>query len=323
MNLSRSILFKRLKIEVGQRIDLLISLLFFSSYHEAFSFPLECTSETWFVRFSMANELLFFILLGKSLLEFPLNERFFLIRFRFIIIMVFFGGTFTALSTQSPAWAQPHGLVDGPSSQSGFSLETTLYDLSCSPSCLVQIGHNGSLWWAFGVDWSRHSAWKTCWHGSTPVTGMSRFLMMDRNPQGDFCERYLLHNPHLNELEATCCALVELLFQSRTGSGTSTESMLLVVPLLQLQASAESDVVSLALSEGCRIGWTGLDRKKRRFEKFRLGSESPMSEQDENEHPVPTFLDVPGGWLRIWSAERVEKHFTHWSKQETEHNRRC
>lgn len=76
------------------------------------------------------------------------------------------------------------------------------------------------------------------------MTGMSLFLMMDRDPQGDFCEMYLLHNPHLNVLEATTrCA-------SRSGSGTSVESMLLGVSLLQLQASAESDVISLALSEG-------------------------------------------------------------------------
>lgn len=219
--------------------------------------------------------------------ELPLNERLFLILFLFIIIMVFLGGTLTALSTQSPTWAHPHCLVDdGPSSQNGLSLNTTLCDLSCSPSCLVHTGQGGSLRWAFGVDWSRHSAWKTCSHGSTPVTGMSRFLKMDREPQGGFCEMYLLHKPHTNVLEAARCALVELwLSQART---TSIESMLLVLPLLQLQASAESDVVPLALPE-C-IGWTGLDKKNRRFEKLRLGSESPMSEQD-------------GSCLRAWSAE--------------------
>lgn len=43
-----------------------------------------------------------FIFLGEYLLELPLNERFFLILFLFIIIMVFLGGKLTALSTQSP-----------------------------------------------------------------------------------------------------------------------------------------------------------------------------------------------------------------------------
>lgn len=234
---------------------LMISLLSVSSYHWAFPFPLECTSDTWF---SMVNELLFLIFLGESLLEFPLKERFFLILFLFIITMVCLGGTLTALSTQSPAWAHPHCLVDVPSSQSGLSLRPILCGLlECSPSCLMHTGQGGSLLLVFGVDWSRHSAWKTCWHGSTPVTGMSLFLMMDRDPQGDFCEMYLSHNPHLNVLEATTrCA-------SRSGSGTSVESTLLGVPLLQLQASAESEVVSLALSEGWSIGWTGLDRKNR------------------------------------------------------------